>query len=105
SYGDWSSDVCSSDLMSLALSWADRMINRLTQQHGAASYPHPWKTLLAALPTQVFHLAALVSAGFVRKVEWRGITYEVNGSGRIRLLEYRPYRPAAQHSQAETSVV
>ena len=52
----------------------------------------------AALPTQSFHLAALVSAGFIRKVEWRGVTYEVNGSRRVRLLEYRPYQPAAQRS-------
>jgi hypothetical protein len=91
--------------MTFALSWTDRMINRMAQERGAPPYPYPWKTLLAALPTQTLHLAALVSAGFIRKVEWRGVTYEVNGSGHIRLLEYRPYRPASQRSQAETSLV
>jgi hypothetical protein len=91
--------------MTFALSWADRQINRLAQARGAAPYPYPWKTLLAALLTHTFHLACLTSASFVRRVEWRGITYEVNGAGRVRLLEYRPYQQAAQVRQAETSLV
>jgi hypothetical protein len=88
-----------------ALSWADRLINRLAQKRGDAFYSYSWRAFLAALPTQAFHLAAVVSAGFIRKVEWRGITYQVKGSGQVRLLEYRPYRPAPQRPQTETSLV
>jgi hypothetical protein len=87
--------------MGLALSWADRQIDRLNQTHGANAYPYPWRTLLAGPLTQAVHLASLVSASFAHRIEWRGITYEVNGSGCVRLLEYRPYgRPVGSNGPA-----
>jgi hypothetical protein len=61
-----------------------------------------------AVPVDIlaFHLLGLGSASFIRKVEWRGITYEVDGSGRVRLLDYQPYQQAAVHvRQADASLV
>jgi GT2 family glycosyltransferase len=91
--------------MAFALSWTDRQINRLTQARGGASYPYPWRMLLAGLPTQAVHLASLLAASFAHKVEWRGITYEVSGTGRVRLLEYRPYQRTIPAQQANAAGV
>jgi cellulose synthase/poly-beta-1,6-N-acetylglucosamine synthase-like glycosyltransferase len=87
------------------LSIADRQINRLAQKRGAPPYPFAWKLLLVLPLTQAIYLAGLVSACFLRKIEWRGITYEVDGSGRIRLMEYRPYQRASHVRKADTSLV
>jgi cellulose synthase/poly-beta-1,6-N-acetylglucosamine synthase-like glycosyltransferase len=43
---------------------------------------------LAMLLTQVIYLAALVSALFLRTVEWRGVWYRVDGPNEIRVIEY-----------------
>jgi hypothetical protein len=91
--------------MVLPLSWVDRRVNRLVQVRGAPPYPYCWKLPLAIPLTQLVYLAALTSACFLRTVEWRGIRYAVDGSGRVRLLEYRPYRQIAQGATADTSLV
>lgn len=41
--------------------------------------------------TQVISTIALLSAMKMRKVNWRGINYEIYGSLNIKLVEYRPY--------------
>lgn len=91
--------------MGWPLTWADRQINRLAQARGAAPYPYPWKALLAIPLTQALHLASLGSASFIRKIEWRGITYEVKGSGRVRLLKYQPYGRSVKARPADASLV
>lgn len=45
----------------------------------------------AILLTQVLYTGALMSAMFVRIVEWRGVRYRIDGPWQIRLIEYRPY--------------
>lgn len=45
----------------------------------------------AMLLTQAFSGAALLSTMFLKRVEWRGIEYEVRGAEKIRMMEYRPY--------------
>jgi len=35
---------------------------------------------------------ALFRAPFVRSIDWRGITYDIEGRDRIRMRAYRPYR-------------
>lgn len=48
---------------------------------------------LAAIPlTQLVYPVALISAIFLRTVDWRGIRYRINGPFDIRMIEYRPYR-------------
>jgi hypothetical protein len=45
----------------------------------------------AMLLTQAVYAAALVSALFLRIVDWRGIRYRVDGSLKIQMMEYTPY--------------
>ena len=48
--------------------------------------------IVAAIPlTQVVYAVTLISAMFVREVEWRGVRYGIDRRGRIDLVEYRPY--------------
>jgi hypothetical protein len=49
------------------------------------------RVAVAMLLTQVLYPVALVSAAFLRTVQWRGVRYRVEGPGRIHLLDYRPY--------------
>lgn len=49
--------------------------------------------LRAILVTQWVYTWALVSCVFIRKVEWRGIDYQVDGPWHIGMLGYRPYQP------------
>jgi hypothetical protein len=49
--------------------------------------------LLLALPlTAYVYSAAVLSARWLRQVEWRGIRYDVTSHRRIRLVAYEPYR-------------
>ena len=91
--------------MAIALSWADRRINSLARERGSEHYPYSWRSLLAVPLTQVVYLASLASASFLRQIEWRGITYQLEGAGRVRLLGYQPYQRAAHMPAADTSLV
>jgi hypothetical protein len=90
--------------LGLCLAWADRHINRLVQARGGSAYGFSWQSLLAGPFTMAVYVACLVSAAFVRRVEWRGITYALEGARRIRMTEYRPYRSAAQERDPHPSL-
>jgi hypothetical protein len=51
------------------------------------------------------YLASLVSAALLRKVDWRGITYEFRGPWDVRMVRYRPYEPAGKASGGSASLV
>jgi hypothetical protein len=85
--------------------WADRQINRLAHRRGEEAYGFSWRSLLAVPLTMAVHFTCLVSASFLRKVEWRGITYELEGRKRLRLLEYRPFRSEPQAADPNSSLV
>jgi hypothetical protein len=60
--------------------------------------PTKWVSLAVALKylpavalTQIVYAAALTSALFLRVVDWRGVSYRIDGPWKIRLLEYLPY--------------
>lgn len=48
------------------------------------------RVFAAMLLTQAVYAAALLSAMFLRTVDWRGIRYRVEGA-KIRMIEYKPY--------------
>jgi hypothetical protein len=53
-----------------------------------------WPAYALALPlTQVVYALVLLSSLAVRRVDWRGVSYRIDGPFRIRLLEYRPFSP------------
>jgi cellulose synthase/poly-beta-1,6-N-acetylglucosamine synthase-like glycosyltransferase len=84
--------------MPVLLAMIERAVQRTMRLRGEA-VPRPsfrtaaWR--LIAIPwTQVVYLVALVSALLVRRVDWRGVVYQVGGPGRIRLIAYRPLAAA-----------
>jgi hypothetical protein len=91
--------------MAIALSWTDRQINKQAQQRGLRPDRYCWKSLLALPLAQAVYLATLASALFLRRIEWRGIVYELKKKKRVRLLEYQPYRQAARLPEPETSLI
>jgi hypothetical protein len=90
--------------LGLCLAWADRHIDQLVQARGEAAYSFSWRSLLAAPFTLAVYVACLVSAAFVRRVEWRGITYALEGARRIRMVAYRPYHSIAKERDAHPSL-
>ena len=46
---------------------------------------------LSILLLQVLYPLVLVSTMCLRRVRWRGIDYHLQGSWRVRLVEYVPY--------------
>ncbi len=78
----------------------------MARRRGARTPPFPWQIFLAAPLVPAIHLAALVSACFLRRATWRGIPYEVRGPGQpVRLLAYHPYRPEAGADRRPASLV
>lgn len=51
------------------------------------------KAMLAILLTQVVYGAALFSASRMRQVDWRGIHYRFDKSGKVQLAAYKKYAP------------
>ena len=52
-----------------------------------------WLWMILAIPlTQFLYAAALLSVLFVRRIHWRGITYQIDGPRDIRMIEYRPFQ-------------
>ncbi len=61
--------------------------------------------LLLALPlTQFTYSAAAFIAMFMRRVEWRGISYRIDGPYDIHMLEYRPYQTEKQSKDSLVSL-
>jgi cellulose synthase/poly-beta-1,6-N-acetylglucosamine synthase-like glycosyltransferase len=85
--------------------WTDGALRGMTRRHGQTLPKLPIKTVLAVPLMQFVYLAALLSATFARRVEWRGAAYELLGPMKLRLVEYRPYRAGADGPDSRTSVV
>ncbi len=63
-----------------------------------------FKSVLAIPLTQIVYAGALLKATFIRRVEWRGVWYRIDGRRQIRLVEYTPFVPAAQPAESAASV-
>ena len=88
-----------------AMAWIDAALRGMAARRGASlPWPSP-RIVPAALLTPFVHLAAMLSAMRMRKVEWRGVTYELLGPKTLRMVEYRPYRPAAGAADPTGSVL
>lgn len=61
--------------------------------------------LLVGIPlSQLLCNLVLVSALPVRRIEWRGITYSIQGPQQIQLEHYNPYQPLKQHTKSLASL-
>jgi glycosyltransferase involved in cell wall biosynthesis len=85
--------------------WIDGALRVRERIHGETLPRLPMKTILAVPLMQFVYLAALLSATFARRVEWRGATYELLGPMKLRLVEYQPYHAEAEDQGSRTSVV
>jgi cellulose synthase/poly-beta-1,6-N-acetylglucosamine synthase-like glycosyltransferase len=70
-------------------------VRRIVQSRGEPTRWISAKTVLRLVPaivlTQIVYTCALLGAQFAKNVGWRGITYHIGGSWRIRRLDDRPY--------------
>jgi hypothetical protein len=60
-----------------------------------------WATSLALYQATY----AIFAAPMIRSIDWRGITYDIEGRGRIRMRAFRPYRVPAGEPGATCSVL
>jgi GT2 family glycosyltransferase len=98
--------ACYLALLPCLLLLMEQSVRRIVRARGE---PTAWLSAAAVakippaiLLTQGIYTAALVSALFLRNVQWRGIRYRVDGPWQIRMLEYRPYE--TPNLAGETSV-
>ena len=55
-----------------------------------------WKLIPAVIMTQSLSMHYLVQTLFLRRIDWRGVSYRIGWPDRIRLSAYRPFRPSAR---------
>ncbi len=95
-------------LMSLSLvlmEWSVRHVIRQQNQ------PVQWfsfaafvKSLLAIPHTQLVYTCDLSKAALMRRVEWRGVWYEIDRSRQVRLVEYVPFEITPRPAESAESV-
>jgi cellulose synthase/poly-beta-1,6-N-acetylglucosamine synthase-like glycosyltransferase len=70
-------------------------VRRIVRSRGESTRWFSAKTLVRLVPaivlTQLVYTVALLLAQFGRKVDWRGVSYEIGGSWDIRRLDDGPY--------------
>jgi cellulose synthase/poly-beta-1,6-N-acetylglucosamine synthase-like glycosyltransferase len=89
--------------MYCALIILERTAAALTRTARARSLS--WKRIAAVPLTLVMAIFAMLATLFLRTIEWRGITYAIEGRDRIRLLAYRPYGRSTDEPTGTRSVL
>jgi hypothetical protein len=56
-------------------------------------YPITWKIVPAAIMAQALSIHCMMATLTLRRIDWRGVHYAVEGPEKIRLVEYSPYLP------------
>jgi hypothetical protein len=87
---------------------SEAVVRRIVRARGE---PTQWlsfitvmKAMVAIPLTQLVYAAALTSAQCLRRVDWRGVWYRIDGPWRIRLIEYRPYAPGLEQPDSNASL-
>ncbi|MBI3821972.1 MAG: glycosyltransferase family 2 protein [Planctomycetes bacterium] len=81
--------------MFAALNMAEFVIRRNYRVRGVPAPPMvwTWKMLPGFFFTQAVCMLFLWRAHNIRRVDWRGIEYAIDGPGKIRMEKYQPYQP------------
>ncbi|MBS0211186.1 MAG: glycosyltransferase family 2 protein [Planctomycetes bacterium] len=86
----------------------ERVAGRVVAARGE---PNRWMTtgtavrcLLAMPAAHLLHAVAMLTAIFVRRVDWRGVQYEIGGPFAVKLVRYEPFRAAADELQTMKSL-
>jgi hypothetical protein len=54
--------------------------------------------------TQLLYPLAAIACCFAKEVNWRGIRYRIIGRGKVRMVQYVPFRAEAQPADSDTSI-
>lgn len=94
--------------LSLMLPWLESAVKPIVQSRGEPTTWHAkltwWQFSWTVWATQWVYTWALISCLFMRRVEWRGVEYDVGGAWNIRLLKYRPLPQEAERSTSTQSL-
>jgi hypothetical protein len=86
-----------------ALTTADRLVRRIVAAPPrVADLP---RLVAASLVALSFTTNSLFMAPFLRSIDWRGITYDIEGRNRIRMRAYRPYRATGEETASSRSIL
>src|SRR5262249_27653374 len=86
-----------------ALTIADRLVRRIVAAPPrVADVP---RLVAASLVALSFTTNSLFVAPFLRSIDWRGITYDIEGRNRIRMRAYRPYRNTGDKTASSRSIL
>jgi GT2 family glycosyltransferase len=87
---------------------SEAIVRRIVRARGEPtqwlSFTTAMKTMVALPLTQLVYTAALISTQCLRKVDWRGVKYCIDGPWRIRLIEYRPYGSGLERTDLNASL-
>jgi hypothetical protein len=110
--GDWLSAALMAAVLATfglgiagAIGWIDASLRSTAHKRSERLPACSWKLALAGPLAQVLYFAALVSVSFLRRVDWRGITYKLDGPTPVRLTAYHPYHPDRVDADRTASVV
>jgi hypothetical protein len=70
---------------------SERCVNALIGDRAVGGYSLFLMIILAAPPTQIMHLIALVRACALRSATWRGIRYQIHSGLNMQRTNYVPY--------------
>lgn len=82
------------------LAWLEATVAKAAAPRASAGTRIGWGTVWKLLPSillaQLVYVVGLFRAASTRSVEWRGIRYQVNDSGGLRMMEYQASRAGEQ---------
>ncbi|MEM9904896.1 MAG: glycosyltransferase family 2 protein [Cyanobacteria bacterium P01_D01_bin.44] len=94
---------------SLIVMFLEQSVQQIVQKRGEVpvrfSILGLIKIVLAIPLTHLVSARMMASAMLTHSVEWRGVTYQIQGPWDIRLSQYRPYTSTDQPAQPNTSIL
>jgi cellulose synthase/poly-beta-1,6-N-acetylglucosamine synthase-like glycosyltransferase len=89
-----------------AILWGEHHLRRLTRARGIVlpTFVRSWRAWLVLPLMQIVHTQSMLSALAARQVAWRGITYAIEGRGKIRMVQYHPYEESRETDPAQSLV-
>ena len=73
---------------------SSRAIRRLLRDRGETLpdfTPAILLKLVATIPlTQLLYMASVIDCMFMRQVDWRGVTYKIDGPWNVQMIDYQP---------------
>lgn len=95
--------------MGLLLTLLEQSVQRVVRGNGESTKSFSFlfivKILLSIPLTQLVSTLATVAAILKRKVEWRGVVYQIKDPYNVQLIEYHPYQISFQPLDNKASII